>query len=155
MAGGRLELSREPLQIEALVTQVAASSASVPDHPPVEWEGRGAAVLADEERLRGALEAMVEAAAWWGREGPVRVRASVGGGQVVVEVSRRGAELAPEDAQALFRPRRPGEGAGSKLGLHVARGVAEAHGGSVTAEVTEGDPPGISLRLVLPAGNAV
>jgi RNA methyltransferase, TrmH family len=153
MAAGRLELSREPLHVEALVTRVAASSAWIPDHPPVEWEGRDATVLADAERLRGALEAMVEAAAWWGREGPVRIRASVGDGRVVVEVSRRGAELAPEDAQGLFRPRRPGEGAGSKLGLHVARGVAGAHGGSLEAEVTDGDHPSISLRLVLPAGD--
>ena len=154
MAGGRLELSREPLRLEALVAQVAASSASVPDHPPVKWLGRDADVLADAERLRGTLAAMVEAAAWWGREGPVRVRASLGDGTVAVEVWRGATDLASAEAEALFRPRRPGEGAGSKLGLHVARGVAEAHGGSLAAEVTDGDPPGISLRLLLPAGDA-
>jgi len=35
-----------------------------------------------------------------------------------------------------------------KLGLHVARGVAEAQGGSLTADVAGG----FTLRLVVPAG---
>ena len=52
-----------------------------------------------------------------------------------VRVWREGTELDAEDAEALFMPRRPGEGAGSKIGLFVARGVAEAQGGRAWAEV--------------------
>ena len=60
---------------------------------------------------------------------------------------RLGAELAPEDAEALFLPRRPGTGAGSKIGLFVARGVAEAQGGRAWAETDGGR---LAFHLVLP-----
>ena len=44
----------------------------------------------------------------------------------------------PEDAEGLFEARRPGTGAGSKIGLYVARGVAETQGGRAWADVTDG-----------------
>ena len=148
LATGQLELSEEPVSIAELVSAVIAAAGANPEHPPVLWEGADVSMVADPERLRGALDAMVQAAAWWGREGPVRIRAAMADGGVEVEVSRSATDLDPTEAEALFRPRRAGEGSGSKLGLHVARGVAEAHGGSLTAEASAG----ISLRLVLPAG---
>jgi hypothetical protein len=38
----------------------------------------------------------------------------------------------------LFIPRRPGQGGGSKIGLFVARGVAESQGGRAWGEVVDG-----------------
>ena len=53
-------------------------------------------------------------------------------------VWREGTELTAEDAERLFEARRPGTGAGSKIGLYVARGVAETQGGRAWAEVKDG-----------------
>ena len=65
---------------------------------------------------------------------------------VEIEVFRAGTSLSARDAEGLFAPRPPGSGAGSKIGLFVARGVAEALGGSASAEVADG----LLLRLRLP-----
>ena len=81
---------------------------------------------------------MVESAAWWGHEGPVLVSAGTDGGRAVLRVSRAGTDLTPREAEELFAPRRAGSGAGSKLGLYVARATAEAQGGSLRAEVSGG-----------------
>jgi signal transduction histidine kinase len=58
-------------------------------------------------------------------------------------VSRAGTVLALDEARALFRPRAPGTGGGSKVGLFVAKGLAEAHGGSLDVS-TDG-----AIRFVL------
>ena len=50
----------------------------------------------------------------------------------------RGDRADREDAERLFEARRPGTGAGSKIGLYVARGVAETQGGRAWADVKDG-----------------
>jgi signal transduction histidine kinase len=64
-----------------------------------------------------------------------------------VEVARSGPEIAPEELAALFAPRAPGSGGGSKIGLFVSKGVAEAQGGSASVEIAEG---ALRFRLDLP-----
>lgn len=60
-----------------------------------------------------------------------------------------------EDVPHLFEPgwrgdeaRTPVGGAGAGLGLAIARGVAEAHGGSVTVRNVDG---GCAFTLTLPS----
>jgi signal transduction histidine kinase len=47
-------------------------------------------------------------------------------------------DLTAEQADSLFQPRRPGSGSGSKIGLFVARAVAEAQGGRAWGSVEDG-----------------
>ena len=54
----------------------------------------------------------------------------------------------PEDAND-FSGREPGTGAGSKIGLYVARAVAEAQGGQAWADV-DGDTLSFHVRVPLP-----
>ena len=84
----------------------------------------------DPERLRLVLEAFVESLVWWAGEGPVRVDARLLDGRLHVEAHRAETDLSQEDAERLFRPPAPGTGSGSKIGLFVAQGVAEAQGGA-------------------------
>jgi tRNA(Leu) C34 or U34 (ribose-2'-O)-methylase TrmL len=149
LSAGRLELSEEPVELGGLVGGVAAGAARNPDHPEVLWEGEDLRLTADPARLGGAIGAMVQAASWWGQEGPVRVRAARAGGAIEIVVSRAATELTPDGAEGLFAVRKPGGGGGAKLALHVARGVAQARGGSLTADVSDG----FALRLVLPTRN--
>jgi light-regulated signal transduction histidine kinase (bacteriophytochrome) len=122
-----------------VVAEIARSLARDPDHVRVEWAaGDELNVFVDPERLRLVLEAFVESLVWWASEGPVRVGGRVRDGRLSVEARRAETELTQEQAERLFRPRPPGTGSGSKIGLFVALGVAEAQGGSVSARVADG-----------------
>ena len=115
----------------------------------VRWLGGEVVTFTDPDRLHTAIAAMLEAATWWAQEGPVEVGADHRGSVLRLTVRRAGTDLSAEEAAALFGPRQPGTGGGSKIGLYVARGIAEAQGGSASAAVEEG---ALVLRLELPAG---
>ena len=146
IAAGRLELAREKVDVGETVRIVSSFLASNPDQAEIVWEGEDMTLITDAERLAEAINGLIEAAGWWGHEGPIRVSARRGDGFVDIEVFRTGTNLSQRDADGLFAARPPGSGAGSKIGLFVARGVAEALGGAATAEVDAG----IWLRLRLP-----
>jgi TrmH family RNA methyltransferase len=147
ITGGRLELFPESVDVGELVETIAEAARLDPEHPPIEWSGGEIRILVDPSRLRVAVGAFIEAALWWAREGPIEVSADATGGRLHLEVFRRGAEIAPDQLDSLFTARAPGTGAGSKIGLFVTRGVAEAQGGSVHAEIAGG----LRFHLDLPA----
>jgi RNA methyltransferase, TrmH family len=138
IVGGTLEIFREQVDVTGLVRSVADALARDPDHPDVVWAGAIGEVFADPARLRTTILAFIESLVWWAREGPVTVDAEASPARLHLWVSRAGTELSEEAARGLFTPRRPGEGAGSKIGLFVSRGVAEAQGGRTWSEVDQG-----------------
>ncbi|HEX9123943.1 MAG TPA: HAMP domain-containing sensor histidine kinase [Actinomycetota bacterium] len=148
VVSGGLDLFPERVQVEELVRKVAEARARDPEHPAVEWKGGRVGAFLDPDRLQLVLEAFVEAEVWWASEGPVVVTAEVRGGRLFMDVFRAGTELTSDRAATLFEPRPPGAGAGSKIGLFVARGIAEAQGGSASVAVDDG----LRLRLEIPAG---
>jgi RNA methyltransferase, TrmH family len=146
LSSGRLELSLEPVDLLATARTVA-EQATHPDLPPIEVSGNPATVTADGARVATMLRALTDAAAWWGQEGPVMVTVRSSDGSATVEVARRGGELDHETARDIFGPREPGTGGGSKVGLHVAKGLADAHGATLSAEAVDG----IRFTLAFPA----
>lgn len=74
--------------------------------------------------------------------GEVAVRVKDAGGRIRVEVKDSGVGIKPEDAQRLFqaftRVRNASKAAGTGLGLSLAKGIAEMHGGSIGVESTPG-----------------
>ncbi|MDH5224917.1 MAG: hypothetical protein OEW46_09120, partial [Actinomycetota bacterium] len=102
----------------------------------------------DPARLKTALLVFFESLVWWGRSGAIVVDARISGGRLLLRAMRPVERLTDDDVEALFTPRRPGEGAGSKIGLFVARGVAEAQGGRCWGSVDEGL---LVFHLELPA----
>lgn len=137
LTSGSLELFPERVRVGQVVEQIATSVARDPEHPPVELDGSDVEVFLDPERLRLVLEAFVEALVWWAREDTIRISVGRRDGWLRVRAARRGTELTPERAGELFEPRAPGSGSGSKIGLWVSRGIAEAQGGRVRPEVGE------------------
>lgn len=137
LAAGSLELYPERVDVGRVVQQVAESLGRDPEHPSVVWESGEVEAFVDADRLRLILEAFIESLVWWTNEGPVRVDASVRDGRLVLAVSRRGTELGQQEAERLFRPRAPGAGAGSKIGLFVALGIAAAQGGTATVRAND------------------
>ena len=142
---GRFQAYVELTDVADLVRQVAEQQARDPEHPPIEWSGDGEKVLIDAGRLRTTLFGFAEALVWWGSEGPIRVESHVRGGRLVVSASRETAT--PVDADTLFESRRPGTGGGSKIGLYVARRVAEAQGGLAWGALKDGR---LMLHIELP-----
>ena len=83
----------------------------------------------------------------------VRVLRKPGTGGVVIEVRDEGTGMPPEVAQRVFDPfytTKP-EGEGTGLGLHVARGIVEEHGGSIRARSEVGK--GSTFELHLPGAS--
>ncbi len=151
LTAGTLDLFPERVTVGSVVEQIAKTVARDPDHPPVELEGADVEAFLDPDRLRLVLEAFVEALVWWTNDGPVAISAERRDDHLTVRAFRRGTTLSPEEAPRLFQPRAPGTGSGSKIGLWVALGVAEAQGGTAAIEVDEG----VRFVLEVPAPEPV
>jgi RNA methyltransferase, TrmH family len=149
LVGGRLELFREQVDVPELVRGVAQVLGRDTDHPQVGWTGDAQRVFVDPARLRITIMAFVESLVWWARRGPVSIEGLQRGDRLLLVASRDDTDLSSEQADALFVPRRPGEGGGSKVGMFVARGVAEAQGGRAWGEVHGGR---LSFHLEIPTG---
>lgn len=126
---------------------------------PRRWQASVAAdgiVVADEERLRIALDALIENAVKFTEEGDtISITAyDDRGDRLVIEVRDTGEGIRPEMLDRIFDrfardsgDERRGPG-GTGLGLAIVRAIAEAHGGS--AEVSSVPGAGATFRLRLP-----
>jgi len=86
--------------------------------------------------------------------GTVTVTARAAGGQAEVAVADTGAGLAADDLERVFdrfyrAPGQPRRSSGSGIGLTIARNIARAHGGDVTA-TSAGLGRGATFTLTLP-----
>jgi TrmH family RNA methyltransferase len=147
VVAGTLEMFPELVDISELVLSIAEGQRRDPDHPAIEWQGEAVTAFLDPARLKSAILSFVESLVWWAHEGPVRVEGTLIEHVLRVTASRAGAELAREGVEALFIPRRPGQGGGSKIGLFVTRGVAEVQGGRAWGEVESGT---LAFHLEIP-----
>jgi signal transduction histidine kinase len=112
-------------------------------------------LAADRERILQALDALIGNAIRFARgTGSITLRAeTIEGGQVRLWVIDRGPGVPHGQAERLFeRPWRAREErrTGAGLGLVIARGVAEAHGGALRVVSRAGD--GARFCLELPQG---
>ena len=91
-------------------------------------------------------------------ESPIEVSAHLNGGQVEISVADRGTGIPAHDLTRVFdkfyrvlNGQHPaGYPTGSGLGLAVCKGLVEAHGGRIWAELREGG--GLVVFVVLPTG---
>jgi signal transduction histidine kinase len=122
----------------------------------VEFADLGTTVLCDPERTSQALaNVMINASAFTGEGGDIRVRVRVEGERVEVEVEDTGIGIDPADIGDVFRPYsqfathagRLRSGAG--LGLAIARDICERHGGGIRAS-SAGRGQGSCFSITLP-----
>jgi signal transduction histidine kinase len=113
-------------------------------------------VWADGSRLTQVLYNLVRnAIKFTPAGGGIVVRVGTGDGCVRVAVQDTGRGLAPEEIPLLFRPfsqaHGPGEVAerGTGLGLYIAKGIVEAHGGRIGVE-SPGKGRGATFTFQLP-----
>jgi signal transduction histidine kinase len=110
-------------------------------------------VRGDGARLRQVLTNLVDNAVKYSPEGEtVEVRAAAVNGRVVVDVTDRGAGIAPADQRLIFekfgRVAGTASKPGSGLGLYIARAIVEAHGGRLEVSSVLGN--GATFTLTLP-----
>ena len=155
---GRLALHNEPTDLDVLVTdavgsfEAAATTAGVtlnievPDDLPL--------LEVDPVRIREVVANLVaNAIRHTPPGGTVTVSGAVEGGgearRVEVTVADTGAGIDPALLPHVFdRFAKSADSRGSGLGLAIARGLVEAHGGSITAESPSG--AGATFRFSLP-----
>lgn len=148
LAAGTLETFPERVDVSELAHSIIESQRRDPEHPEIRWAGRSDVVVVDPARLRTAIVSFVESLVWWAREGAITIEGGLDRDRLHIRAWRDGTEIDAADVEGLFAARRPGAGAGSKIGLFVARGVAEAQGGRAWGEVVDGR---LSFHLELPA----
>jgi len=163
---GRLRVDRRPVGPATVVNDAVALFAAAAASRGVTLAGEAAPGLcdvdADRARLVQAVANLVDNAL---RYTPVGGRVTVtarpapadrGAGHVAFVVADTGTGIAAEDLPHLFDPgwhaRRRERGAGSGLGLRIARGLALAHGGELHAERAPGQ--GAVFTLTVPAAAA-
>jgi signal transduction histidine kinase len=158
---GQLPLAREPLDPAELVTDVATTFSGPAQVAGVDLRTEVAADLppltADPQRLEQVLTNLVaNALRYTPRGGTITLGAQPIEGGARLTVRDTGEGIPPEDLPYVFdrfwrgdRSRSHADGAGVGLGLAIARQLAEAHGGRITAESTVGQ--GSTFTVDLPA----
>lgn len=112
-------------------------------------------VRADQDRITQVLTNILgNALTATAAGGSVTVATGTRGRLAQVAVTDTGAGLAAEDLERVFErfyrvPGQPRRSGGSGIGLTIARGIARAHGGDVTA-ASPGPGKGATFTLVLP-----
>jgi len=142
IAAGRMQLSLEPLALDALFREVADSvraQLEARTHKlAIEPQSETLLVTADRGRLRQVLLNLLSNAIKFTIDGGrITLSAQVAGDRVRVAVSDSGIGIAPEDQQKLFRefvqldgsPSRRYEGTG--LGLALSKRLVELQGGAI------------------------
>jgi signal transduction histidine kinase/ABC-type branched-subunit amino acid transport system ATPase component len=149
---GVLRLQRDWCDL-ALVVSAAANCLSRGPAVRVRAAGGVEPVWADHDRLEQVFVNLLENAASHGaspRGTDVTVRAGGVPGWAEVEITDYGAGIPAGLAEKIFEPRVRGttEVAGTGLGLPIARGIIEAHGGTLVVAPAD---PGASFVVALPA----
>jgi PAS domain S-box-containing protein len=156
LAHGKLDLHRRPLDLVPAVRTICE------DHRP-QFDARGIAlafeacaealwVEADETRVAQAVGNLLHnALKFTPPGGQVEVTVRCGGSVAEVMIRDNGLGMPPAEVERMFEPFAQGQGADARargglgLGLALTKGLAEAHGGTVTAR-SEG--PGLGLVVV-------
>jgi two-component system OmpR family sensor kinase len=146
-------LRREPVALRELAEQATADARAVAPDREVQLDAReDPVVLGDPDRLRQLVSNLTRNALIHTPDGsPVQLALERRDGSAVLSVRDHGPGLPGGDCERLFARfwrshggRRRGPG-GAGLGLPIARAIARAHGGDVTAQ----DAPGGGARFVV------
>lgn len=150
---GRLQLHKEPTDIESLVRDVVASFSSALGAQgmtsEVDVDTETGELDADPYRIRQVLSNLISNALDQMAEGGmlmVSARREPGG--LVIEVADTGPGIPADRLEQVFeRFVKSSDSTGTGLGLSIARDLVEAHGGTITAANRSGGGAVFTIRL--------
>ena len=154
---GKMRLNVEEVEVASLLAQTAELFQTTAIEKGVslliEEASPGLGVRGDSERIMQVLSNLVgNALKFVPRGGSVVLKCERGGAEAVFTVTDSGPGIAREDLDRLFEKfwqRRRTDRRGVGLGLAIARGIVEAHGGRIWAESRVG--VGSTFYFTLPA----
>ena len=153
---GTLSMRKAPVDLTALVSEVLelleaqARERKIEIHREIEHDVP--VVMGDHDRLLQVLSNLIGNAIKLTAEGGnVRLRLTRSGDEVVVSVVDTGIGISPDDLPHVFERfwrARDAKAKGVGLGLSIASGIVEAHGGRIWAESQLG--VGTTMTFALP-----
>jgi signal transduction histidine kinase len=159
LESGRLNLVLEDLDVATLFAHVADTFGPLAARKGISLIGSappdGLSVRADEFRLSQAMGNLLGNAIKFTPEGgEVSFGARRDGTNILFEVSDTGPGIPPEQLSHLFEQfwqARKNDKRGVGLGLTIAKGIVEAHGGRIWVTSTPGE--GSTFAFTIPAGD--
>ena len=155
LVAGRVELSFEPIDLSAVLREVAQRFGDEAQKNKVRLELEAPRTLVghwDASTLDQIITNLVSNAIKYGREHPVEIWAEEEGGTAKVVVRDHGIGIAAEDQERIFgrfeRAVSSRNYGGFGLGLWIAQRGAESMGGHISVESALGQ--GAAFKLVLP-----
>jgi len=161
LAASRLEaglftVDRKPTTVRALLEPTQKTLAPIAHRRRVDLRIEGALdapLFADPPKLRQVLENLLaNSLKFTPRGGKVRVKVEKKGSRLEIVVEDSGPGIPPPERTTLFERYRQGaqgrSRGGAGLGLAIAKGITEAHGGTVACEDSE--LGGAAFRVSLP-----
>ena len=159
LESNRMQLEREPVAVGALLNEAADSVAATALEQgitvTVVADGAGCAgteVMADHHRALQVLDNLLSnAIKFTGRGGEVRIGARIVDGEAQLQVADNGPGIPLDQQQFMFRrfwQSRRADRRGIGLGLTIAKGIVDAHGGRIWLESEPGK--GTTFTFTLP-----
>jgi signal transduction histidine kinase len=153
---GTLVLCRQPARMEDLIAEALEMLSGPAEQKRIHVEYRAPEspipLRCDEERVLRLLTNLIgNAIKFTPHEGRIVIQTRNLQEAVKVQVSDSGPGIAKHEQEVVFEPFRTGrrtQASGLGLGLHIARAIAEAHGGRIDVESVLGD--GTTFSFVLP-----
>lgn len=154
LEANRLEIHPQEVEVRSIADQSAQHLAGLAGGDRVSVEiADGLCAFVDPERLGHMLRNLIENAIKFSDDGPIIVAAVTAGDRVEIRVTDAGIGISDDRLEDLFSGPAPAgqrsSPSGTGLGLYLTRRLAEAHGGSVTAESRHEE--GSTFTLSLPA----
>lgn len=154
LEAGRLELAPTNANVAAATEKAIVQVAQMPGGERVVTDvPDDVTAWADAERLERVIANLIENAVKFSEADPVEVVARSDGERTTLTVTDRGIGIEPDRLERVFAgPAPAGQVAGPRgtgLGLHLAKRIAEAYGGSLSVESAIGE--GSTFTLDLPA----
>jgi PAS domain S-box-containing protein len=142
IAAGQLELRRKEMELLARIAIIVEAARDSDSDTAIAIEGPGDPVVGhwDRDRVDHVVSSLVVNALTYAPGAPIVVRVQDLGDEALVSVADQGPGIEPEILPQVFERfyRAPAAIAASAkglgLGLYVARGVVEAHGGRIWVE---------------------
>jgi signal transduction histidine kinase len=151
---GSLRPVRASCEVRAIVEDAIAAARPLADQKAIALEVESpeprAALRCDRRRVLQVFANLLGNAIKFTDKGAIRVAVSVGELEVCFSISDTGSGITPEHLPHLFErywQGREGGRTGAGLGLYIAKGIVEAHGGRIWADSAPGKGTTVSFTL--------